>query len=93
MSWADHLTEEEREILRQASKPYGSVDERYLRDWLLETLHSLAASRALVAAYRARLEAKRTQYMAAKTASNTVEIATLGWALIELALTEKEMMG
>ncbi|KKN16077.1 hypothetical protein LCGC14_0979660 [marine sediment metagenome] len=39
------LTEDEQAVLVQAEKPYGSVDERYLRDWLLGTLRSLAESR------------------------------------------------
>lgn len=33
------LTDEDRkEILHQAKKPYSSVDEKYLRDWLLGAL-------------------------------------------------------
>lgn len=36
------LTDEDRKkILLQAKKPYGSVDEKYLRDWLLGALATI----------------------------------------------------
>lgn len=52
MGWQDKLTEKERELLAQAEKPYGSVDERYLRDWLRDTLRTIARLRGLVEAIR-----------------------------------------
>ena len=39
------LTDAQRDVLEQAEKPYGSVDERYLRDWLLDVLTALADAR------------------------------------------------
>lgn len=51
--WTDRLTEEERDILDQAKKPYGSVDERYLRDWLLDSLQSIASLRQEAASSKA----------------------------------------
>ena len=55
-------------------------------------LRTIATLRALVEEYRAKLEARRTYYMASPYADNTIEIATLGWALAELnALKESDM--
>lgn len=36
----------------QAKKPYGSVDERYLRDWLLGTLEALEEAQGKLEAVR-----------------------------------------
>ena len=56
-----NLPPEFREIMAQAKKPYGSVDERYLRDWLLDTLQALdeaLGKLAAVESYGVKLELK-----------------------------------
>ena len=52
-----HLTKDEQEILIQAQKPYGSVDKRYLRDWLLDALASLSQERSKLSDYAAAADA------------------------------------
>ena len=85
--WTALLTAEERE--RLPVEDSREDDESSAREFA----HTVATLRALVEEYRATLEARRTQYMAPAQADNTVEIATLGWALAELnAFTEEEML-
>ena len=78
-----------------AERQNGDADAAFIaaaREAVPALISTVASLRALVEEYRAKLEARRTYYMASPYADNTIEIATLGWALAELnALKESDM--